>query len=56
VLWRKPALEQVSQPGVGADHAWTHRRDYVWHMVQQWLEQVWQYCVPQLALPVWQGN
>ena len=24
----------------GADHAYTHQRDYVWHVVQQWLEKV----------------
>jgi hypothetical protein len=22
----------------GADHAYTHQRDYVWHLVQEWLE------------------
>jgi len=24
----------------GADHAYTHQRDYVWGMVRQWLEKV----------------
>jgi hypothetical protein len=22
----------------GADHVYTHQRDYVWHLVQEWLE------------------
>jgi hypothetical protein len=24
----------------GADHAYTHQRDYVWGVVRQWLEKV----------------
>ena len=24
----------------GADHAYTHQRDYVWGVVRQWLEKI----------------
>jgi hypothetical protein len=39
--WRKPPLDSMTFATIpGADHAYTHQRDYVWGMVSQWLEKV----------------